>query len=245
MLSGPNAVPSDAGGAVVNAATEPGKPAEGTKVQRAPKSGSKLNIQLTEALLSPGAMEALLERGRKCAVAPPRPGKESTALMAAVDAIRCWAASDLRFDLSFAELVVAAQAAGSHRTVKSRLAEAREMEFRGVLEAGTKDETERETAVDMTNDPGSDGGNGAETGARGPAQAVRRIVEEIEEEDEDEDAMFMRIAKHSERAFIDDGLSDEDEREQERQLLSPPPHDFDHDFEMLDALDRAETENAA
>jgi hypothetical protein len=90
---------------------------------------------VADALTEPGAVDALVARARACARRPPRqPGSEGAALVAAVDAVRTWAAADLHLDMSFAELVCAAQSVGGCKAVKAKVAQVREMEFRGVFE---------------------------------------------------------------------------------------------------------------
>jgi hypothetical protein len=89
---------------------------------------------LPEQLAAAGALERLIAVGRRRASAgTPAPGAASTAaLMGLLDRVGAWGEAET--GLSRAAFAVHAQAVGGKKMLRARVAELREMEFRGVVD---------------------------------------------------------------------------------------------------------------
>lgn len=102
------------------------------------KATAKRKETLADRLLTPGVLEGVVSLGRRAAGrGMPAAGKEAESLYNLLDGVRQWMheCGVIGDGESVAHFIAEAQAVGGQKDLKARVAELREMEFRGVIEA--------------------------------------------------------------------------------------------------------------
>lgn len=97
------------------------------------KAKTRGRLGLAERLCTQGPLEDLIEIGRRAGSNVPKSGSEGVAFMDLFEQLQRWASRpEVAPDLTMADFIVQVQAAGGYKPLKARVAELREMEFRGV-----------------------------------------------------------------------------------------------------------------